>query len=823
MKKNILRTFCLMTGLMIPLYSADKPLMIQEPENENLVARPRQVITAVFRVTNLFQSENEFLEELHLPEGWKMITGLIPFQIAPNATEVRMVSFLVPSNALADDYKIIYSVRSRKFPHISDFKMLDIRVHEVRKIQLAFVEIPDLVMAGESFDIRLLITNASNVTDTVLVDPGTVQPFHYKISRTQFILQPKQSSECRLQLSSDPNLSRQMSCTVQLTAYSKHQTGNRAVISRIIDLVPMQARKPDLYHRFPVSVALKTVWQNHPDRQGTQVDITGSGSLDEQGRQLLKYRIRTPDLYETSILGEYSEYYAILENENWNLGLGDQHFTLSPLLEYSIYSRGLQLKYRKDRYSAGAYVHRTRFYFQKEKQAAAYVQALFKERHRFQLSYLVKQQKLSQQDKTSHIMSLQYNTTLRKYQQLTLEYAASLDKEHGDAVNVSVLGKIRNLDYQFQTVYADDHFYGYYTNRSLIASTVRYKMHPKIQLLTRINQNENRFYTESSLIKIFGSYRDAGLRYGISEHLSMTSAYGQREQKDEQTVSRFSYRDDMGILQLACQYQRISFSTRVEYGWTRNRMNDTKSMMNRFSLSAYYQPVPRQSYQLYLMFDKSGYNSLYDNQYINVGFNARVLIRQKIDLAVNLQNYLTPEGYYNGQNTVYTQLNYQVNHRNSVSMRLRRTIRRNDDLASETAILAGYQYHFDIPVSKKKTVGYIKGSVLDRYSMNAIQGAIVRINGFYEVTDEAGQFAFAGLAPGTYYLDLDRAQIGLNRVCTRKMPMLIEVQPGTVMNLEFPIVESAKIRGKVVLYKIINDTSDPTAKPVWFLIRPPQI
>ena len=147
MKKNILRTFCLMTGLMIPLYSADKPLMIQEPENENLVARPRQVITAVFRVTNLFQSENEFLEELHLPEGWKMITGLIPFQIAPNATEVRMVSFLVPSNALADDYKIIYSVRSRKFPHISDFKMLDIRVHEVRKIQLAFVEIPDLVMA----------------------------------------------------------------------------------------------------------------------------------------------------------------------------------------------------------------------------------------------------------------------------------------------------------------------------------------------------------------------------------------------------------------------------------------------------------------------------------------------------------------------------------------------------------------------------------------------------------------------------------------------------------------------------------------------------
>jgi hypothetical protein len=808
MKNNNVQLFCLLVGLTVSLVSADEALMIQEPENDNLVARPRQVITAVFRVTNLFESEDEFLEELHLPEGWKMITSLIPFQIAPAATQVRMVSFLVPSDAMAGDYEIIYSVRSRKYPHISDFKTLNIRVYEVRKIQLLFLNVPDLVMAGESFDVRLLITNASNVTDTILVDPGAIHPFQYKISKSQYILKPKQSDECHIQCSANPNLTQQMNGVLQMTAFSKRQSDNRAVISRIIDLVPLQARKPDLYHRLPVSATLRTVWQNHPDRQGTQIDITGSGSLDEQGKQLLKYRIRTPDQYETSVLGEYSEYYVILENQTWTLGLGDQHFSLSPLLEYSIYSRGLQLKYRNARYSVGGYLHQTRFRFQKEKQAAVYVQVPLKEHHQFQLSYLIKEHRLNQQNKTSAIMSLQYSTVLKKTQRLTLEYASSLDKYHGDAFNVSMLGKIRNLDYQFQTVHADDHFYGYYTNRSMITGMVRYKMHPKVQLLTRINQNENRFYTESALIKIFGSYRDAGLKYGINEHLSLTSAYGRREQRDEQTVSRFSYRDDMGILQLACQYQRISFSTRFEHGWTRNQMSDTKSMMNRFSMSARYQPIPQQSYQLYLMFDKSGYNSLYDNQYINVGFNAKVLFWQRLDLVLNLQNYLTPEGYYNGQNTVHTQLNYRLNYKNSVSLQLRRTLRRNEIQASETAILAQYQYRFDMPVRRKKTVGYIKGTIQDQHSMQPVPGAIVRINGFYEVTDEAGRFAFRGLTPGAYYLDLDRAQIGLDKVCTRKMPMIIEVQPGAVMDFDFQIVKSAKIQGKVILYKIVNDTSD---------------
>ena len=225
-------------------------------------------------------------------------------------------------------------------------------------------------------------------------------------------------------------------------------------------------------------------------------------------------------------------------------------------------------------------------------------------------------------------------------------------------------------------------------------------------------------------------------------------------------------------------------------------------------MSARYQPKPQQSYQLYLMFDKSGYNSLYDNQYINVGFNAKVLFWQRLDLVLNLQNYLTPEGYYNGQNTVHTQLNYRLNYKNSVSLQLRRTLRRNEIQASETAVLAQYQYRFDMPVRRKKTVGYIKGTVQDQHSMQPIPGAIVRINGFYEVTDEAGRFAFRGLTPGAYYLDLDRAQIGLDKVCTRKMPMIIEVQPGAVMDFDFQIVKSAKIQGKVILYKIVNDTSD---------------
>jgi protocatechuate 3,4-dioxygenase beta subunit len=808
MKKKHVLTQLILIGIGIHLTALNKPIMIHVPEQENYIVQPRQVITAAIRVTSLFEAEQELLEELHLPEGWKLITGLDPFHINPNETQVRMISALVPSDALAGEYHIFYYVRSRRFPEVSDHIVLNVRVNEVKQIQLVLLDVPDLVMAGQTFEVRLLVSNASNVADTIIIDPGMIQNFAYKISKTRFELQPGSSKECRLQLTSEPNLSRQVRSPLQIQACSKQDPKNCVVVSQIIDVIPLQARKPDIYHRFPVNVSIKSVWQNYPeDRQGNQIDIAGSGSLDENGKQLLKFRIRTPDLYDTSILGEYSEYYAVYENVQWNFGIGDQYFTLSPLLEFSIYSRGLNLSYKKNEWTVGAYAHQTRFLFQKQKQMAAYVQYPVKEGHRLQLSYLHKMFEQSSINKHSDMLSIQYNTMIQQHK-INAELATAFQGKHGNAFNLSLTGNMKALDYNLQAVQADDRFYGYYSNRSLISSYIRYKMSGQFQLMTRINQNENRFYTPSSLVKILSSYQDVGLRYNINRHFSITTAYGRREQKDEQTISKFNFRDNMGILQLAYQIQKLSFSARYEQGWTANQLSNSRSKMNRFNISVFYQPRFDQMIQLYLLFDRSGYNSLYDNQYINGGFNASARFWKKWDFSVHLQNYLTPESYYNGQNTIHTKLNYEINSRNSLALQLRRTVRKDGQDVYETAVLVQYNYRFDAPIRKKKTVGYVKGTVIDQETGNPMPGAHIRINGYVEVTDESGRFTFDGLAPGIYYLDIDKTQIGLNRVCTRKMPMPIDIQPGEVIDLTFYFVQSARIEGKIMLYKIVNDTSD---------------
>ncbi|MEJ2628550.1 MAG: hypothetical protein P8078_08345, partial [bacterium] len=75
------------------------------PTAEELIeTEPKSVVTAAFRVTNISSSEQQFIADLELPEGWKIITREFPFSLSENQTEIKIVSFHIPSFALAGKY-----------------------------------------------------------------------------------------------------------------------------------------------------------------------------------------------------------------------------------------------------------------------------------------------------------------------------------------------------------------------------------------------------------------------------------------------------------------------------------------------------------------------------------------------------------------------------------------------------------------------------------------------------------------------------------------------------------------------------------------------
>jgi hypothetical protein len=61
--------------------------------------------------------------------------------------------------------------------------------------------------------------------------------------------------------------------------------------------------------------------------------------------------------------------------------------------------------------------------------------------------------------------------------------------------------------------------------------------------------------------------------------------------------------------------------------------------------------------------------------------------------------------------------------------------------------MLGFKFAFDLPVSRRKSVGTVKGKVYDRRTQAPIGNVILRLNGFTAVTDKWGGSFFPPWPP----------------------------------------------------------------------------
>ncbi|GAH24631.1 unnamed protein product [marine sediment metagenome] len=143
-----------------------------------------------------------------------------------------------------------------------------------------------------------------------------------------------------------------------------------------------------------------------------------------------------------------------------------------------------------------------------------------------------------------------------------------------------------------------------------------------------------------------------------------------------------------------------------------------------------------------------------------------------------------------------------------ISVQGRYTSYRNSEKKDETALMIQYTVPFRLPVGRKKNIGVVKGYVYDEETKESMPDVIIRANGATAVTDSDGNFTFPSLKPGTYYLNIDRARIGLNRITTQKNPIEVTVESGKEIRVEIGITQPAILSGQIMLYQFENNHSN---------------
>lgn len=248
--------FCLL--LTVSVTAQGRTIDVRPAGKELLEVNPREVAATTFRITNNADTEYEFITDVKLPEGWMLITEDFPFNLQPNESITKPLSFFVPEAAPPGTYKIIYSVRARKYPSIFDFYAVDVVVLPCERLEVKLSQVPQYVMAGNEYQVGFLVTNGNAAENTISVNVDSSSNIPFSLDSAIFSLPAGQSRPVTVTIKPQAELAGVLQYRLQLTAQivrnGSPETSANAVYST--EIIPSAGKADNLSDVIALNAAI---------------------------------------------------------------------------------------------------------------------------------------------------------------------------------------------------------------------------------------------------------------------------------------------------------------------------------------------------------------------------------------------------------------------------------------------------------------------------------------------------------------------------------------------------------------------------------------
>ncbi len=394
---------------------------------------------------------------------------------------------------------------------------------------------------------------------------------------------------------------------------------------------------------------------------------------------------------------------------------------------------------------------------------------------------------------------------------LELEYArGEKEDEEGskssDAYRIKSYGyyEEKGIYYWLENIYAQPDYPGYYKDLSFVSSGISFPISDNLRATVYGFQQRKNLALDTNLPAPFEKNYQLGLTYQPATGTMLSCEYREVYKRDCLPEPSFDYKEESLRLSIGRSFEKLSFNSLIEIGTIYDNLTSQISDLKRYGLSVIYHPTSEQRYSGYFQIsDSYDPKSKYEHG-MSIGLNSQFKIDDRASLNISLQTNKQDDSYI--RNIADVSLEYQLPKDHNLLLSIRHTSSKNSNQDKETTALLEYTIPLEIPVSRKMSVGGIKGQVYDTEDNGrGIPNVILEVKGATAVTDKNGNFIFPSLKPGKYYLSLDKALIGLNRVTVQKTPMEVIVEGGKEIVVKLGVVRSASLSGKIMVYGLLNN------------------
>ena len=812
MKKLFVSFLCFLPLLFSLSFAEDKGhgVEVRSTSSQLLEIEPGKIVTGSFLVSNRSEKEEEFFEKLTLPAGWQeIVSEEFALKLKPGERQLRVVAFLVPVTSPAGRHQISYSVQSHRDLNIADSDSIEVVVLPVTKLQILVEEKPEVVIAGEAYEVRLRLVNKGNSEIDVRLKMKSTPDYPVSVKPPEIALESGKSQIIRLEVKTDEKLRKRIKNILEIKAETAESRNDVASLRQtvLVEIIPKVTGEPDRYHRLPVQVALIGAGQD--GKSGLQAEFSGRGSLDEDRTRSVDFLFRGPDIQERSRRGKRDEFRLSYHHGYLALHFGDRGFSLSPLTERFYYGRGAEVNIHPAKFEIGAFYLESRWEDPKARKVGTYLAYRFNDKFEIKGNCLSKSKDSTSSFKGYHvkIYSIQTEISLSEWMRLGLESGFARGEREGELSNlafrIDLNGRISNqIRYSFEKTHAGPKYLGYYNDADYTRGTMTFPIYGKLRgnLSYRSTKNNLDIDSTKETANREKSYQSS-ISYSFPFGTNISLDYRDLIRGDDALPANYNYREKALRLGVAQTLGKFSLHTHIERGKFEDMLLAiTNDNLERYSFYASFRQGYAQTYSLYARIGHDSFTP-HPERTKSVGISGSWKIKHNLSLKLNYQRDNAGSETSEQRDNVFSTFTYTFKNSHALVSRAQWS-KYEQKKEEDFSFLLMYTIPLRIPVGKKKSIGVLKGKVYDdeKAERPPISKVILTADQATAITNQNGEFIFPALAPGIHYLRVERSSIGLNRITTEKLPMMIEMKGGETAEIEIGVATSCRILGRVAVF-----------------------
>jgi hypothetical protein len=777
---------------------------------------PGKTVSGNFLVINHRLQEEHLIEEIKLPQGFTLITQEEPsFSLEPTERDIRVFGISIPPITPPGLNEIKISVRSEKDHSVSDEKSINIKVLPFYRISLSIEEKPERAISGQTYTVRAKLLNYGNLKIKVKLELKIHPEARFTIDPSNILeIEEGASHPFSISVKIDENLKRKERQVLRILA-SVEGIEEKVLTeeSFSLEIIPRIAGKEDLYHRIPSTLTLNGFYENTDKPLGKQIELSGAGSMDENGEKRVAFKFRGPKNEKRRYFYDKEVYMLSFDTRDLRIHLGDGYYNLTPLVGPSVTERGARVSYQTNLMEIkGVFSTPIEKWYRRDFTIGGGLTYKASEILKGGLNVL----RYNFEDESySHLIGLEGGVKFDRLLKLEFEGVILENKETPNdyAWRVGLSGEpIKKLKYFFKHSHVGSYFPEGYSQGDLWTGGLTLPLFDKVTgefSFSKWKEELDKRSSEERTTRSDEFFMSGGISWTSPLKAVFSLQYRLYDRKDILEPTDYDFRDQ--LLRISAQKNILLWKMNgylngyVEGGLTDDRQSNQKKHLINSGLSGTISPSGWQSYTLFFNYGRD-YLSDSAQKIYSLGIIGDFKLTKR--LSFNLSYFINHRYYEREDEDKFNYLRHTLRGRaayllpNNHSIRLNgQYVKAKEEEKPEISVSLSYTIPLGIPASKKKSVGTIKGVVYDEEDpkKTPLRDVILLASGIPAVTNKEGRFVLPGLKPGEYFLQVERGSIGHNRTTSEKLQPII-IKGGDLTNLSVGIIKSSRIYGKVLLF-----------------------